>query len=99
MDAYYSKEEQQRFGVVGIELSPEHYVLEPAGKQTISDAAALAARLWEHPAGELAGEFAERNSRHLRWSNTVFGCTAPSRTHLVVSRGLHMTLHLGHFTS
>ena len=59
MDAYYSKEEQQRFGVVGIELSPENYVLEPAGKQTISDAATLAARLWEHPAGELAGEFSE----------------------------------------
>lgn len=59
MEAYYSKEEQQRFGVVGIELAPAHYVLERAGKQALSDLAALAAKLWDHPAGELAAKFSE----------------------------------------
>ena len=59
MDAYYAKEAQQRFGVVGIELAPAHYGIERAGKQALSDLAALAAKLWEHPAGELAAEFSE----------------------------------------
>jgi len=59
MDAYYSKEAQQRFGVVGIELAQEHYGIERAGKQALSDLAALAAKLWRHPAGELAAEFSE----------------------------------------
>ena len=59
MDAYYSKEAQQRFGVVGIELAQEHYGIERAGKQALSDLAALAAKLWRHPAGELAAEFSD----------------------------------------
>ena len=56
MEAYYSKEAQQRFGVVGIELDPAHYLTERAEKQALSKVAALAAKLWEHPAGELAAE-------------------------------------------
>ena len=59
MDAYYSKEAQQRYGVVGIELAPAHYEIERAGKQALSDLAALAAKLWRHPAGELAAEFSD----------------------------------------
>ena len=57
MEVYYSKEAQQRFGVVGIELAPAHYRIECAGKQALSDLAALAAKLWEHPAQALAAEF------------------------------------------
>lgn len=59
MEAYYSQEAQQRFGVVGIELALAHYEIERAGKQTLPDVAALAAKLWEHPAGELAAEFSD----------------------------------------
>ena len=59
MDAYYAKAEQQRFGVVGIELDQAHYWIERAGKQALSEAAALAAKLWEHPIEELAAEFSE----------------------------------------
>ena len=61
MDAYYSKEAQQRFGVVGIELAQEHYGIERAGKQALSDLAALAAKLWRHPAGELAADIREKS--------------------------------------
>ena len=59
MEVYYSKEEQQRFGVVGIQLSPEHFVIKQAGEQELPNAAALAAKLWEHPAGELETEFSD----------------------------------------
>ena len=59
MELYYSKEEQQRFGVVGIELAPAHYRIESAGKQELPDAAALAAKLWAHPAWELAVELSD----------------------------------------
>ncbi len=59
MEVYYAREAQQRFGVVGIELAPAHYRIERAGKRALSDVAALAAKLWEHPAGELAAEFSE----------------------------------------
>lgn len=59
MEAYYSQEAQQRFGVVGIKLAPAHYEIERAGKQTLPDVAALAAKLWRHPAGELAAEFSD----------------------------------------
>ncbi len=59
MEAYYSKAEQQRFGVVGIELAPAHYAIDKAGEQALSDVAALAAKLWEHPAQELAAEFSD----------------------------------------
>lgn len=59
MEVYYAKEAQQRYGVVGIELAPAHYEIERAGKQALSDLAALAAKLWRHPAGELAAEFSD----------------------------------------
>jgi aminoglycoside 6'-N-acetyltransferase I len=57
MEACYSKEEQRRYGVVGIQLAPEHFVIDQAGKQEAAAVAALAAKLWEHPAEELAAEF------------------------------------------
>ena len=59
MAVYYAREAQQRFGVVGIELAPSHYTVESSGKQALSDLAALAAKLWDHPAGELAAEFSD----------------------------------------
>ncbi len=59
MEIYYSKEAQQRFGVVGIELAPAHDAIDKAGEQELPDVAALAAKLWAHPAQELAAEFLE----------------------------------------
>lgn len=57
MERYYSREEQRSCGVVGIGLSPEHYLIDQAGERELSAVARLAAKLWEHPAEALAAEF------------------------------------------
>ena len=62
MDAYYSPEDQRKYGVVGIGLAPKPVWIAKATEKPW-EIAALAGRMWDHPVAELTEEFSELLAR------------------------------------